>query len=123
MKILVSVVSNTTSISSRRSLPQPCIGGILSRVGVFSYPSPILSVQMTMLACTGELRLMFAQEDIYNGYMDIFFAENSYPSVSWIHDLGKGRYGHASQTLFEEAQNSPSLQAKHVCPTFCPIRV
>ena len=57
---------------------------------------------------------MFAQQDIYSEFMDRFFAENSHPSVSWIHDLGKCRYELASRTLFEEAQNAYSLQSKHV---------
>ena len=65
-------------------------------------------------AHVGELRLLFAHDDIYSGYMDMFFAENPCPSISWIHDLGKGRHGPASQALLSEAEKDTDLDTKHV---------
>jgi len=56
---------------------------------------------------------MFAQEDIYRGYMDKFFAEYPHPSISWIHDLGRGRHGAASHTLLAESKRANNLQTKH----------
>lgn len=58
---------------------------------------------------------MFAQEDLYGGYMDKFFAEHHYPSISWLHDLGTGKHGAASETLLAESQDASDLQTKHVC--------
>ncbi len=56
---------------------------------------------------------MFSQEQ--NEYLDKFFAAHEYPSVSWIHDLGQGRYGFAAQSLLSEAEHAPELSSKHVC--------
>ncbi|THG99186.1 hypothetical protein EW026_g3129 [Hermanssonia centrifuga] len=60
----------------------------------------------------GELRTMFSQEQ--NEYLDKFFAAHEYPSVSWIHDLGQGRYGFAAQSLLSEAEHAPELSSKHL---------
>lgn len=57
---------------------------------------------------------MFAQENLYGRYMDKFFAEHHYPSISWIHDFGSGRHGNASETLLAESQETNDLQTKHV---------
>jgi nuclear pore complex protein Nup133 len=57
---------------------------------------------------------MFAQENVYSGYMDKFFAEHHHPAISWIHDLGRGKHGPASQTLLAESQGASDLQIKHV---------
>ncbi|KAH9946079.1 uncharacterized protein BXZ73DRAFT_86275 [Epithele typhae] len=59
----------------------------------------------------GELRALFAQEHIE--YMDLFFAEHSYPTISWIHDLGCGHYGAASKALQSEAEHASELVSKH----------
>ena len=55
---------------------------------------------------------MFAQE--HNEYLDSFFAEHPHPGISWIHDLGRGRYALASQALLTEAEHAPELVSKHV---------
>ncbi|KAI0331109.1 hypothetical protein GY45DRAFT_1322812 [Cubamyces sp. BRFM 1775] len=60
----------------------------------------------------GELRTMFAQE--HNEYLDMFFAEHPHPGISWIHDLGRGRYALASQALLTEAEHAPELVSKHL---------
>ncbi|KAJ8487889.1 hypothetical protein ONZ51_g3889 [Trametes cubensis] len=60
----------------------------------------------------GELRTMFAQE--HNEYLDSFFAEHPHPGISWIHDLGRGRYALASQALLTEAEHAPELVSKHL---------
>lgn len=57
---------------------------------------------------------MFAQEDTFADYMDAFFAENPNPSVAWIHDLGRGRYGAVSHLLLNESQKASELETKHV---------
>lgn len=57
---------------------------------------------------------MFAQEDAYGGYFDKFFAEQRHPSISWVHDIGRGRFGAASQTLLDESRDASDLQMKHV---------
>jgi nuclear pore complex protein Nup133 len=63
---------------------------------------------------------MFAREDVYGGYMDKFFAEHHHPAISWIHDLGRGKHGAASQTLLAESQGASDLQIKHVhVKSFC----
>lgn len=66
--------------------------------------------------CAGELRVMFAQEDVYGGYIDRFFAEQKHPSISWVNDLGKGRFSAASRTLLDESRDAGDLEMKHVCP-------
>ncbi|KAI0341587.1 hypothetical protein BDW22DRAFT_1358408 [Trametopsis cervina] len=60
----------------------------------------------------GELRTMYAQDQ--PEYLDKFFAEYNYPSVSWIHDLERGRYGLAADSLLSEAQSAPELSSKHL---------
>ncbi|THH17812.1 hypothetical protein EW146_g3080 [Bondarzewia mesenterica] len=60
----------------------------------------------------GELRAMFAQEDVYGDYMDRFFAKHSYPSISWIHDLNKYRWSAAAETLLSESQDAGELSGK-----------
>lgn len=62
---------------------------------------------------------MFAQESIYGGYMDKFFAEHHHPSISWIHDLGRERHGAASETLLAISKDMHDLQTKHVCVPRC----
>ena len=64
----------------------------------------------------GEVRTLFAQENdpAFNGYLDKFFAAHPYPSVSWIHDVGQGRYDVGSNALLEEAETAGELSAKHV---------
>ncbi|KAI0636924.1 Non-repetitive/WGA-negative nucleoporin C-terminal-domain-containing protein [Trametes polyzona] len=60
----------------------------------------------------GELRTMFAQD--HSEYLDTFFAEHPHPGISWIHDLGRGRYALASQALLTEAEHAPELVSKHL---------
>ncbi|KAI0374941.1 hypothetical protein BV20DRAFT_934524 [Pilatotrama ljubarskyi] len=60
----------------------------------------------------GELRTMFAQS--HSEYLDTFFAEHPHPGISWIHDLGRGRYALASQALLTEAEHAPELVSKHL---------
>ncbi|KAF8077905.1 hypothetical protein FPV67DRAFT_1405325 [Lyophyllum atratum] len=62
----------------------------------------------------GELRILFAHDDSHSVYMDRFFAENPNTSISWIHDLGKARYGAAATSLLGEAEQASKLQAKHL---------
>lgn len=64
----------------------------------------------------GEVRTLFAQEhdQAFNGYLDKFFASHKYPSVSWIHDVGKGRYDVAGNALLLEADGAGELCAKHL---------
>lgn len=74
---------------------------------------PMLLMLLTPFS-PGELRIMFAQEDRYGDYMDRFFAKNHHPSISWIHDLGTGKHGAASETLLAESQDASDLEIKHV---------
>ncbi|TCD68905.1 hypothetical protein EIP91_009455 [Steccherinum ochraceum] len=60
----------------------------------------------------GELRTMFAQDS--GTYLDQYFAEHPHPSISWIHDLGRGRYDQASKSLLEDAENANELLSKHL---------
>ncbi|EGO21494.1 hypothetical protein SERLADRAFT_451525, partial [Serpula lacrymans var. lacrymans S7.9] len=60
----------------------------------------------------GELRVMFAQKDLYSGYMDKFFADHPRPTISWIHDIGRGRPAAASASLLEESTRAPELEVK-----------
>lgn len=61
----------------------------------------------------GELRTMFAQHD-HIEYMDLFFAEHPHPSISWLHDLGRGRYAPASQALQSEAGHASEIVSTQV---------
>ncbi|KDQ60778.1 hypothetical protein JAAARDRAFT_190924 [Jaapia argillacea MUCL 33604] len=62
----------------------------------------------------GELRTMFAQEDSYGAYMNAFFEKYPNRDIAWIHDLGKGRFGLASQLLLSEAKSAPWLETKQL---------
>jgi len=63
---------------------------------------------------SGELRVMFAQEDTYQRYMDKFFTLNPNTAISWIHDLENGRHGAAAAALLIDAEEATNLEAKHV---------
>lgn len=66
-----------------------------------------------LLTCrAGELRTLFAQE--HDQFLDEFFAENPQPDISWIHDLGRARYGVASGALLHVAAHAGELEVKHV---------
>jgi len=60
----------------------------------------------------GELRTMFAQNN--GGYLDQYFADHPHLNISWIHDLGNGRYGAASRTLLLDADSANELAAQHL---------
>ena len=57
---------------------------------------------------------MFAHDDSQSPHIDKYFAESPNNSISWINDLGKGRYSTASATLLKEAEHASNLDAKHV---------
>ena len=57
---------------------------------------------------------MFEQEASYASYMDAFFREKPNSAISWIHDLGQGRYGSAGHALLKDADET-NLEGKHVC--------
>lgn len=57
---------------------------------------------------------MFDQESQRASYMDIFFKENSNYALSWIHDLGQGRFGSAASSLLKVAESSTNLEGRHV---------
>ncbi|KAJ7582654.1 hypothetical protein C8J56DRAFT_955381 [Mycena floridula] len=62
----------------------------------------------------GELRVMFAQGQTHNRFLDSFFAKNSYPSISWINDLGNGWHDAAARVLLSEAGQASHLAAKQL---------
>ena len=71
-----------------------------------------------------ELRCMFELSDQYGSYIDAFFLKHPYPYVSWIHDLGKGRWGSASVTLLSNAERMQDLETRHVRVSYIiPITV
>ena len=69
---------------------------------------------MSFTSMTGEVRIMFDQESSRASYMDSFFKENSNNELSWIHDLGQGRFGSAASSLLKVAENATNLEGKHV---------
>ncbi|TFK55057.1 hypothetical protein OE88DRAFT_1674600 [Heliocybe sulcata] len=62
----------------------------------------------------GELRTLFAQQERYGDYIDMYFAQHPNPTISWINDIGKGRYGAASESLLEVAKGEGTLEVKHL---------
>ncbi|KAI0079884.1 hypothetical protein K474DRAFT_1696036 [Panus rudis PR-1116 ss-1] len=62
----------------------------------------------------GELRTMFALQLDQDEYLDKFFAEHPYPNISWVHDLGKERYGKAAEALLEQSEHAAELSTKHL---------
>lgn len=65
--------------------------------------------------CSAEIRTMFEQETSYAKNMDVFFRERPNSAISWIHDLGQGRYGSVSHALLKDADGASNLDGKHVC--------
>ncbi|THH12017.1 hypothetical protein EW145_g257 [Phellinidium pouzarii] len=61
-----------------------------------------------------ELRCMFAQSELYGSYIDTFFSKHPQPSLSWVHDLGKGHWGTASATLLAQSGEILDLATRHV---------
>jgi len=57
---------------------------------------------------------MFEQEAAHAVYMDAFFRERPNTSISWIHDLGKARFGSAASALLKDADSASNLEGKHV---------
>ncbi|KAK0469814.1 Non-repetitive/WGA-negative nucleoporin C-terminal-domain-containing protein [Desarmillaria tabescens] len=62
----------------------------------------------------GELRVLFSLSDSHTGYMDKFFADNANPLISWIHDLGHGRYAAAARALLVESGEATNLASKQL---------
>ncbi|THU89518.1 hypothetical protein K435DRAFT_969042 [Dendrothele bispora CBS 962.96] len=62
----------------------------------------------------GEVRVIFAQDSIYDGYLDKFFETNPQPSISWLHDLSKQRHGAAAVALAQAAVKETSLDTRHL---------
>ncbi|KAJ7285784.1 hypothetical protein C8J57DRAFT_1431461 [Mycena rebaudengoi] len=62
----------------------------------------------------GELRVMFAQDDVQSAYMDKFFAAHPNPSISWVHDLGQRRYEDSASALLSESEHATQLETKHL---------
>ncbi|KAH9952015.1 hypothetical protein B0H21DRAFT_800355 [Amylocystis lapponica] len=60
----------------------------------------------------GELRTLFARE--HDDYLDRFFAEHPDSPILWLHELGRGRYGPASESLLHEADRAGELVSKHL---------
>jgi len=63
----------------------------------------------------GEVRTMFEQEADYANYMDSFFRDKPNVAISWIHDLGQGRYNPAADALLRDAEVANNLEGRHVC--------
>lgn len=57
---------------------------------------------------------MFNQESPRASYMDSFFKENPNTGLSWIHDLGQGRFGPAASSLLKVAESATNLEGRHV---------
>ncbi|KAK0485184.1 Non-repetitive/WGA-negative nucleoporin C-terminal-domain-containing protein [Armillaria novae-zelandiae] len=62
----------------------------------------------------GELRVLFSLDESHTGYMDKFFADNANPLISWIHDLGQGRYASAAQALLVESGEATNIASKQL---------
>ncbi|KAG7451103.1 uncharacterized protein BT62DRAFT_882814 [Guyanagaster necrorhizus] len=62
----------------------------------------------------GELRVLFSLSESHTGYMDKFFADNANPLISWIHDLGHGRYAAVARALLLESGEATNLAAKQL---------
>ncbi|EPQ58276.1 hypothetical protein GLOTRDRAFT_57100 [Gloeophyllum trabeum ATCC 11539] len=62
----------------------------------------------------GELRTLFAQQEEYGDYIDLYFSHRPNPAISWIKDMGKSRYGAASQALLSVAKKESTLEVRHL---------
>ncbi|KAF8163334.1 methyltransferase type 11 [Crassisporium funariophilum] len=62
----------------------------------------------------GEVRVMFDEEAHGGGYLDAFFREKPNIAISWIHDLGKERFGYAASALLQNAKSASNLEGKHL---------
>ncbi|KAK7467177.1 hypothetical protein VKT23_004235 [Stygiomarasmius scandens] len=62
----------------------------------------------------GEVRVIFAQESTYDGYLDKFFETNPQPSISWLHDLNKRRHEAAAVALAQAASKETNLETRHL---------
>jgi hypothetical protein len=95
--------------ASKMSSPRSFIGGTFSTVrGLARWP------RVFSCAGTGELRVMFSQDDVQGVYMDKFFAAYPDPAISWIHHLGQRRYEDAAEALLSESEAATHLNTKHV---------
>ncbi|KAJ3516620.1 hypothetical protein NLJ89_g1011 [Agrocybe chaxingu] len=64
---------------------------------------------------TTELFQWYIQHEAECGpYMDAFFRERPNSAVSWIHDLGKSRFGSAANALLHDAGQATNLEGKHL---------
>ncbi|KAK0450161.1 Non-repetitive/WGA-negative nucleoporin C-terminal-domain-containing protein [Armillaria borealis] len=62
----------------------------------------------------GELRVLFSLDESHTGYMDKFFADNTNPLISWVHDLGHGRYAAAARALLVESGEATNIASKQL---------
>jgi hypothetical protein len=56
----------------------------------------------------------FAKKPEYDEYLDKFFELHPYPAVSWMHDLHKGRFVSAADSLLLESKKAADVAAKEV---------
>ena len=114
--ILMLNESKPTLKNSRRTLRQNFSSGTYSMV-CFCFLSlrNLHSFDFTFFdLIPGEVRAMFEQAD-YANYMDSFFHDKPNVAISWIHDLGQGRYSSAADALLRDAEVANNLEGKHVC--------
>ncbi|KAF5373775.1 hypothetical protein D9758_000587 [Tetrapyrgos nigripes] len=62
----------------------------------------------------GEVRVIFAQDSMYDGYLDKFFVSNPHPSISWLHDLNKRQHEAAAVALAQAASKETNLDTRHL---------
>lgn len=67
---------------------------------------------------TGELRIMFNQQDTQESLIAKFFTETPNDGISWLYNLSKGEYGLATSAVMKEARTASNLEARHVIALF-----
>jgi hypothetical protein len=67
---------------------------------------------------TAELRSLYAHSDLNSQYIDAYFRKHPQPTMSWIQDLGNGRWGDASGTLLKQSEHATHLATRHVWASF-----
>ncbi|KAL1745686.1 hypothetical protein HDZ31DRAFT_35821 [Schizophyllum fasciatum] len=62
----------------------------------------------------GELRVLFALDDVHRHYLDEFFRQGHRQNISWLYELTKNNLDAVPHLLLDDAHKATNLEARHL---------
>jgi hypothetical protein len=79
------------------------------------FGEPFAKILFQAYHTKGQLKELMDQDQYCSEYLERFLNENGHGYLSWIQDLGYGRFEKASSTLWELSQKEVGLKQQSVC--------